>query len=557
MPALLCSLLAASLLAAEPELILAHGRVFIAPGRYAQAVAVVSNRIESVGSDAAVLALKGPATRVVDLRGRAVTPGFHDSHTHFLRGALSLTQVDLTGASDIQEIQRRLADYAVKNATAVWIIGRGWDQTSWAPGAYPTRADIDAVVSTRPVALADADGRALWLNTEGLKRARITSRTPRFNSGQFIKDDKGELTGLLLDEATSPAIAAIPAPSRAQKLDALRRALALARESGVTAVESLQGPFDALPSEQLDLWKELYKNGDATLRYFLYGRLEDPGGFSKLRKTVRDIPRDRLDLIGVKGLVDGTFKDRTAALLQPYFDANASGALKHQTFSLNSMIRRAHQDGLQVALHCVGDRAVRAALDACQKSQERARQEELVLPPYPCKLEHVEDVDAKDLPRFAGLHAVASMQPSRMIFDDEERNYYPNRLGSRVQRSFAWKSLEDAGALVSFGTDWPALPLAPRVGLFAAATRRHRNGKPEGGWIPAEKISLESAVAHYTADPARAIGRDDAMGRVKPGQLADLVVFDRDLFSTAGLDLLKVQVDMTIFDGKIVYERKP
>jgi len=313
--------------------------------------------------------------------------------------------------------------------------------------------------------------------------------------------------------------------------------------------------MDASPAEQLDLWRELNKSGEFTVRYFLYGKLEDPAGFLKLKKSAIDIPRDRLAFIGLEGFVDGRIEDRTAALLEPYFDEKTSGALKHQTFALNAMVRRAHEAGFQVALHSAGDRAVRSALDACQKSEEEAKGLELVLPSYPCRIEHLALISPQDLARFAALRAVVSMQPSHLTFQREEQNFYPNRLGARARRTFAWKDVEGARALLAFGSDWPAMPFRPRVGLYAATTRRHFDGKPDGGWFPGEAISLEYAVAHYTIDPARAIGLGEILGTIAPGKLADLAVFDRDLFSVDGPDLLKVQVDMTIFDGKTVFER--
>ncbi len=556
MLALLASLLTAVALAAEPDLILAHGKVFLGPGRYAQAVAVEGGRIKAVGADSVVLALKGAKTRVVDLKGRTVTPGFHDAHTHFVKGALLMTQVDLNGTSSLAEVQAKVARYAAENSTAAWILGRGWDQTSWPGGAYPTAADLDVAVTTRPAALTDADGHKLWLNTEAMRRITLHAHNPNLVEGQYLKGADGEPSGVFMDETMAYVFKYVPAPSREQKLTGLRKALALARENGVTAIDSMQGPVDYSPEEQVSLWRELSKNGEMTLRYFLYGRIDDPAGFAKLKKSAADVPRDHLDFIGLKAFVDGTIGDRTAALLAPYFDdAKTSGSLKHSDSSLAAMVERAHRDGFQVAFHAVGDRAVRQALDACEKSEKKAKEEERVLPSYPCRVEHIELVSPEDLPRFAALRAAASMQPSHMTYDREDENYNPNRLGARVKWAFAWKSLEDAGALLIFGTDWPVMPLPPRIALFAATTRRHFDGKPEGGWIPEQKIALDSAIEHYTADAARALGKEDQLGSIASGRLADLVVFDRDLFAASGLDLLKVEVDMTVLEGKVVYER--
>lgn len=542
---------------AAPDLILTGGKIFLGPGRYAAAVAITGNRISAVGSAAEIAALKGPETRVIALKGRAATPGFHDSDVHFFKGALSLTLLDVGGAANVPEIQKRLVDYAAKNPGDGWLIGRGWDQTLLPEGAYPTRLDIDAVISTRPVALIDAEGNKIWLNTEGLKRANISSKTTKVNKSGILVDAKGQPTGVLLDEAMGLGHRVLPKLSRQDKLAALRQALAIAREAGITSIEVLPGVDDVSPEEQLEFWRELYKAREVTLRYFIYGRLEDPDGFLKLKRKAKDIPRDRLDFVGLTATLDGSVADRTAALAAPYFDEpKEDGSLRHKSLFLNAMVRKAHQLGFQAALETAGDKAVRQALDACQKSQEKARQEDLILPPHPCKLEHIELVDREDIPRFAALGAVASMQPSHALFDSEAQNYYPNRLGERVRYVFPWKSLQNAGALITFGSVWPVVPLAPRAWLFAATTRETTEGKPAGGWIPQEKIALEQAVEHATADPARAIGRGDILGSIAPGRLADIIVFDRDLFSTADLNLLQTEVDMTIFDGKIVFERK-
>ena len=542
--------------AAEPDLIFFGGKVFRGPGRYAQAVAIGDNRISDVGFDADILRLKGEKTAVVDLRGRAVTPGFHDAHAHFLKGALFLNQVDLNGAKSLAEIKKRVAAYASSHPEADWILGRGWEQAAFADPQAPTREALDAVVSTRPVALTQAGGRGLWMNTEGLRRAHITKTTSNLNKGEIALDASGRPTGLLREDAVGLAARFIPRPTRAQKLDALRKALALARELGVTSVDSMPDVVDIPPREQADLWSELYRKQETTLRFFMYGRLEDASEAAALRKTMADFPRTRFGVVGAKGFVDGTIDARTAALFEPYFDdPKTAGKPLITQGRLDELVRRAHALGLQTALSAAGDRAVRMALNACEKSEDYAKKESLVLVPYPCRVERADVVSTEDAPRFKTL-AAASMQPGRMAYADEVENYNPERLGGRVQQVFAWKTLEDAGAQMAFGSDWPMAALDPRVGLFAATTRRNFNGRPAQGWIPKQKISLEDAVEHYTASPARLIGREEELGSIAPGKLADLVVFDRDLFSTSGLDLLAVKVDYTIYDGRIVYERK-
>ena len=561
MKALVLLLLGPAAWGQSADLILAHGRVFIAPGRYAEAVAVSGKRIAAVGTDAEVLKLRTDKTKVVDLAGRAVTPGFHDAHVHFLKGSLQFDQADLNGTTSVAEIQERLRVFLSSHPGTGWVEGRGWDHTAFPGGKYPAAADLDAVIRTRPAALLHTDGHMLWVNSAALKLAKLTAATPDPPGGRVIRGPSGEPTGILEDSAMELMKTVLPPPGRPAMKAALLKGLALARESGVTSIQGLPdlypGPIAVSLKDCLAAWRELDREGKVTLRYFAWGHLDRPGEMESLRRDFTDLPPERFRLGGLKGFVDGVISNRTAALLEPYSDEpSTSGASRMTPAELERLVERAHRGGFQVELHAIGDRAVRMSLDACRASEEKAAQSGLSLPDYPCKIEHIEVVDEADLPRFAALRTAASMQPSHMTYDNEPQNYNPERLGSRVKLAFAWRSLEKAGALLVFGTDWPVMPLEPRIELFAATTREHFNGKPDGGWIPAEKVALEDAVRHYTLDPARAIGRGAELGSIEPGKLADLAVFDRDLFSVSGLDLLKVNVDLTVFDGKVVYERE-
>lgn len=537
--------------AAAPDLILHHGGVFLSPSRRAEAVAISGERITAVGTDKEILPLKGPKTKVIDLAGRAVTPGFHDAHVHFIKGALSLVRADLFGTTSVAQIQQRLRKFVDSGPAEDWIQGRGWDHTAFADPAYPTRQDIDAIVSTRPVVLTHADGNEiLWANTLALKMAGITAQVQDPPNGQIIRDSKGEPTGVLTGAAAAMLEAAVPAPGRAIKKAALKKALALARRAGVT---SIQGQLDVAPQEQLGLWRELDREGDVNLRYFIWGMLDEQELAAKLRKEFADLPAEKFQIGGLKAILDGVISARTAALLKPYSDAPQLNAEPRYTADeLAGLMKKGHELGFQIVMHAIGDRSVRLALDSCQALAPwpKAR----LLPP--CKIEHIELIDPSDLPRFKALGVVASMQPSHMTYDLEAQNYNPQRLGDRIGYSFAWRSFLDNGAILAFGTDWPVMPLEPRVGLFAATTRQHFDGKPAGGWVPKQKLSLGEAIRQYTLAPAQAIGRDKELGSLAVGQLADLVVFDKNIFSVEGLALLKIEVDMTIFNGKIVYDKE-
>lgn len=552
-------LAAASLAAAGPEagLILHNGKIFISPGRWSQAVAVAGDRIAAVGTNREILKLKGSGTRLINLRGRAVTPGFHDAHLHFMKGALALAQADLNGSTSPKMVADRLAAWLKTHSGSTWVQGRGWDHTSFPGRKYPTRADIDAVTSNRPAALTHVDGHLLWLNTEGLRLAGITRDTPDPKDGKIERGPDGEATGVLVESAMDLGEKAIPPPSGPDLSTALREAMSLARRAGVT---SIQGPLDVQPRSQLEAWRDLDRAGEVNLRWFIWGELEHPEEFAALADEFGDLAPERFRFGGLKGFVDGVISARTAALLEPYADTpGLKGAPNHSAQALAALSLAAQSRGWQVCLHAVGDRAVRMALDACQALRTSGTRWTLGqgrrIDAYPCKIEHIEAVHPDDLARFAALRVSASMQPSHMTYDLESQNYNPERLGTRVRHAFAWKSLEDAGATLAFGTDWPVMPLEPRVNLFAATTRRHFNGRPSKGWIPEQKIGFEQALVAYTLGPARSIGTDRELGSIETGKLADIVVWKNDLRSLKGTALLKAEVETTIFNGTIVYER--
>lgn len=531
-------LLAAAAAAAEPDLILHNGKVFVAPGRYAEAVAVSGRRISKVGTSAEVLALKGEKTRAIDLAGRALVPGFHDAHLHLLKGGLSLSRLDLSGVVSSSEAVTRVKAYAAARPGDGWILGRGWDHTAFPGQAYPTAAELDAVVSSRPVYLTHVDGHLAWANTRALELAGI---------------DPSTATGVLIEDAMDPVKAVLPKPGPAEVKDALRAALELARRSGVTSV---QGPLDSDDGAVLAAWRELDRAGEVTLRWFAWGRIEDPQNAARLKARFADLRPERFRLAALKGFVDGVISARTAAMLEPYADDPATRGEPMAEDRLQALVKRAHQAGFQAALHAIGDRAVRMALDACEASAKSAVEKGVALPSFPCKIEHLEVVHPDDLRRFASSRAAASVQPSHMTYDRESQNYNPARLGARARHAFPWRDLLSAGAAVSFGTDWPVMPLHPRVALFAATTRRHFDGAPKGGWFPRQRLRLEEAVSAYTLEPARAIGRDAELGSIEEGRLADLVVLDRDLFAEAGRRLLAIEADLTVFDGRVVFERR-
>lgn len=417
---------AAAVPAAAADLVLYNGKVFLAPGRYAQALAVEGGRVAAVGDDAKILARARPGTRRIDLAGRAVTPGFHDSHVHFWMGA----------------------------------------HQAAAPGAG---AGLEAAVR-------------------------------------------------------------------------------LARTLGVT---SISGILEGDGRRELEAWADLHRRGEATLRYWMWGRLEAPAEFLASREKYSSrLPADRFHWSGLKGWVDGDFDGRSAALLEPYSDStDFRGSMRHSPRDLARLALQGRDLGFSVHLHAIGDRAVRAALGACAVILEGGAATGSTAGAAPCVIEHADLVAEEDRARFAASGVVASMQPSRRV-ELEGSAYRPQRLGPRHRAVFALRSLQSAGVPLAFGSDWPDRTLDPLAGLAAAVAPRGSSSETGG-----EALTLEEAVAHYTAGGARAAGAQGELGSLLPGYRADLVVFDRDLFALPPGRVREARVDATIFDGKVVYER--
>lgn len=547
-PALALILAAApALQAADADYLLLNARVFSGSAEAPpQALAIAGSRILALG--AAAEAARGSSTTVYDLGGRWVVPGFNDAHLHFMEGALAPYQVDLTTAASAADAARMVKAFAAAHPDEPWVLGGGWSHTNFPGGEYPSKADLDSVVPDRPVLLEHVDGHLVWANSEALRRAGIGAQTEDPPNGSLLREPGSRRpTGVLLEAAGDLVEKAVPPPSPERRREALSGALALARSLGVT---SIQGLLSRDASAELSTWRVLAGSAPVTLRYFLWGRLEDPEGFLRLAREFADLPRDRFTFGGVKGFVDGVISARTAVLSQPYTDArDVNGVPNYTQEELNRLVLKANRLGLQVELHAIGDAAVRMALDAFASSRRA-----LGAATPRNKIEHVELLDPRDLPRFRALDVVASVQPSHCTYDTQSQNYNSARLGARARWSFAWRSLQEAGAPLAFGTDWPVMPLDPRIGLFAAVTRLNFDGGPPGGWFPGQRLPLAEALRHYTEGSAYAQSRSRDLGTLEPGFLADLVVMGPGLFEAAGTALMKVPIEAVFFDGRPVYQ---
>jgi predicted amidohydrolase YtcJ len=574
------------------SLTLVNGKVFTGDSRgtVAEAVAVDGKRIVAVGTTREIESRYAGARRV-DLRGRLVTAGFNDAHLHFLNGGLALFRVDLNGARTLAEAKRRVAEKARELPEGAWLLGRGWDQTLWG-GQWPTKEALDEAAPRNPVFVQRVDGHTSWANSLALSRANVTRATSNPEGGEVVRDERGEPTGILKETAGLLVARVVPAPTREEKMRALDRALAEARRYGITSVSDSISGYDTLA-----LYRELLAQDKLTVRIAEWLDFND--SVEKLESQreefgALEVDPLRLRISAVKGYVDGTLGSRTAAMLAPFDDdPHNSGIPRMTPEELNTKVVALDAAGFQVTLHAIGDRANRMALDAyaetCRASKARLQVKKEAIDRYldaagqilspdesrvikkaienlrrelagVCsyvrrhRVEHAQVVAPSDFARFRDLGVIASMQPSHAISD---KRWAQARLGEyRVLGAYSWHTFMSHGVHVPFGTDWPIEPINPYLGLYAAVTRQSTEGEPAGGWWPEERISIEDAIRNYTAEGAYASFEEREKGQISAGMLADLVVHSKDLLSIAPAEILNTEADVTIFDGRVVYERR-
>ena len=539
-----------------PDLILAGGRVYTveADRPWAEAVAVRGEAIVKVGKDAEVRALAGPATKVIELQGRLVLPGLIDGHTHFLDGSLGLDQVDLTGAVTLAAIQERVRAYAAARPDEPWILGSGWLYSAF-PAHMPDRKDLDAVESRRPVFLYCYDGHSAWANGKALELAGITAKTPQppKSQGEIVKNPKtGAPTGALKEGAVGLIERVIPKPSHARKLAALEKGLRHAASLGITGVENCSGGAD-----EVALYDELERAGRLTLRAVTACPMPDSPALltdALVAKIValRDAHQeDRFVRAGtVKFFADGVIEANTAAMLEPYSnDPTTKGVPHYDARQLEAMVKKVDAAGLQIYIHAIGDAGVRMSLDAYEAALRarpgRRRRN---------RIEHIETIAATDIPRFGSLGVIASMQPYHAYPEPNLDTVWAANIGpERLQRAFAWHDLASSGARLVFGSDWPVVGLDPMIGIRNAVLRQSTEGWPAGGWVPAQRVTLEQAVAAYTLNGAFASFEEGIKGSIKEGKLADLVVLSQNLFTIPPEEIHKTKALLTLVGGREVY----
>lgn len=541
--------------AAKPaaDTIIHHGKVYTLNTfkPWSEAVAVRGGKIIAVGTDYEIEKLRGEGTRVIDAAGRLVLPGFVDCHIHFLDGSLSLGRVNLEGAKNAAEIQQQLRDDAAKHPGTDWVLGRGWDYAMFGAAALPDKKYLDEIFPDRPVFLEGYDGHTYWANSKALTMAGITKETPNPPNGIIVRDPQtGEATGALKEAAAGLVQKVIPKPTRGEKIAALRTGIAWANENGLTRVHSAGGDFEELP-----LFDEIRQHGDLTLRFYI-AHFQDPPELRDEDLAEINMAREKyhdewIDTNAVKFMVDGVIESRTAALLEPYTDdSSMKGKLFWGPEKYKSAVAELDRLGFQIFTHAIGDYGVRTALDAYENAQ-RVNHTRDRRP----RVEHIETISAPDIPRFGKLGGIASMQPLHSYPNEDTLNVWARNIGAdRASRAWVWKSILDSGGRICFGSDWPVVTLNPWEGVQTAVTRQTREGTPEGGFVPSQRLTVAQAVEAYTLGAAFAGRREKTEGSLEAGKAADLIIVSQNIFTVDPHQIGQTKVVLTMVGGRVVYQ---
>jgi len=511
----------------------------------ATALAARDGRIVAVGTDEEIRPWRGPKTVVLEGKGRRVVPGFIDCHTHMSMGGFNLLAVDLRHTKDPADFTRRLAEFAKTRPAGRWMTDGAWDHQVWANPVLPTRAMLDPATGDRPACLSRTDGHMMVCSSLALKLARVSRDTPDPPGGVIVRDSTGEPTGVLKDAAMDLIGSARPPRTAAEVEEALAAAVKHAAENGVTSVQDLPGD-----ARDLDAWEKLRSDGKLTVRVSYRPSLSE---WEKARDRRATMKNDEwLSIGGVKGYMDGSLGSSTALFFQPYTDdPKTTGVYAAEAIPLSRLEARvasADAAGLPVEVHAIGDRANAEILDVYERVSKKNGPKDRRF-----RIEHAQHLRAEDIPRFAKLGVIASMQPYHAVDDGR---WAEKRIGlERCRTTYAFRSLLDSGATLVFGSDWDVAPLSPLEGIDAAVNRRTLDGKRPGGWIPEQKIAVEEALRAYTATAAFAGFEEKEKGTLARGKLADFVVLSRDPLSIPVRELDGVRVDRTVAGGRTVYSR--
>ena len=527
--------------AGSPTLAVVNARIWTADPRrpWVDGLAVTGDRLAAVGSSAEVRKLARPDTRLIDAKGMMVVPGFIDSHIHFLEGGFGLSSVQLRDATTRDEFVRRIGEHARSVAPGTWITHGDWDHEQWG-GELPRRDWIDAVTPRHPVWVRRLDGHMSLANSAALAAAGVTGDTPDVAGGTIVRDERGEPTGVFKDNAEPLVARAKPKPTIEQEDRALETAMSYVAARGVTSVHHMGTWAD------LTVFERANATGRLATRIYAAVPIDT---WERLRDTVASRGRgdDWLRIGALKGFVDGSLGSHTAAMLQPFDDAPGDlGLFVNTPDDLYRWTSGADKAGLHVIVHAIGDRAIRTQLDIYQRvARENERRDRRF------RIEHAQHLHPDDVPRFAALGVIPSMQPYHAIDDGR---WAERVIGAeRAKWTYAFRSLLDAKARVAFGSDWFVAPPTPLEGIYAAVTRRTLDGANPDGWHPEQRITVEEALRAYTRDAAYASFDEANRGTIASRMLADFVMLDRDITRIPPAELRDARVVMTVIGGRVVH----
>ena len=533
--------------AAPADLILTAAHIYtVDPARpLVQAVAVRGGRVVFAGSAAEAQVLRGPATRVLDLAGRTVVPGLVDAHVHLVGVGQALRTVDLTGTRSFDEVIARVVARARETRAGEWVVGRGWNQNLWADTRFPSHDALSQAVPDHPVYLTRVDGHASLANARAMAAASVTAQTQDPEGGRIIRDAQGNPAGVFVDRAMGLVSRVIPPLTDQQLSETVTAAIAEVNRWGLTGVHDA-----GVDARTIGVYESLARAGRYNLRNYVMIRADSTTLERFMQGGARsDLHNGRLWVRAIKISADGALGSRGAALLEDYSDEPGNKGLNLVPPAyIQSIAVRALQSGFQLNVHAIGDRANREVLDAFQAALRQVPRAD-----HRFRIEHAQILHRQDIPRFAQLGVIPSMQASHQSSDAPMAM---NRLGwTRVQGGYAWRSLLNTGVIIPNGTDTPVEPVNPLIGFHAAVTRQDASGWPAGGWFPAERMTREEALQSMTIWPAYAAFMESVSGSITAGKYADFTVLDEDIMTVAPENILGTQVVMTILGGAVVYQR--
>lgn len=486
----------------------------------------------------------GASGEIIDLAGKTVLPGLIDAHGHVMGLGFQELNVNVAGIESLEATLDTIKAYAEANPELDWIQGRGWNQTLWEENEFPTAEDLDRVVPDRPVYLSRVDGHAGWVNSKALELAQISKDTPDPQGGKIIRDGNGEATGVFVDAAENYIMEIIPEPTEVERERALEEALEQMASMGLTSVHDA-----GVSATNWEIYKEFADQGKMTTR--IYAMIGGMTAFEELSQNgpVDSYANDRLALRSVKLYSDGALGSRGAAMIEPYSDDPGNrGLLFADQQEFNETMMTTASAGFQTNVHAIGDRANRVILNAFEHVRDELGNQGLRH-----RIEHAQIVALEDIPRFAELDIIASMQPRHATSD---KNMAVDRVGEeRIEGGYAWQTFLDQGTIVAAGSDFPVEPSNPFWGLYSSVTRMDHEGNPPGGWYPDESLSRAQALKAFTIDAAYAAHQEEVLGSIEEGKWADFVVIDQDYFEVPARDIYKVDVLETWVAGEKVYSK--